>query len=172
MEDPPITIRKYSGFEMKRSLVHFERARLSRTTSRHEKLTLPSKPIRKTPEPSLLRCPMDFQGPGTSFRMGREPMGIDILTEIPGVEFDAAWSRRIEAVPDGETGLRGNVISRDGLAGAKRAAGRLRTSQAYRLYFRKTSRTRSCGRAITLCSLYPVMVVAPTIAFTIASSVA
>lgn len=66
----------------------------------------------------------DFEEPGPFFRMGREPMGIDILTSIPGVEFDAAWSRRIEAVLDEETGLRGAVISREDLLAAKRAAGR------------------------------------------------
>src|ERR1035438_5045544 len=31
----------------------------------------------------------DFAEPGPLFRMGREPVGVDILTAIPGVEFDA-----------------------------------------------------------------------------------
>jgi hypothetical protein len=56
--------------------------------------------------------------------MGREPIGVDILTAIPGVEFDTAWSRRVEAVFDEETNLRANVISREDLLAAKRAAGR------------------------------------------------
>jgi hypothetical protein len=30
--------------------------------------------------------------------MGREPAGVDILTAVPGVEFEAAWSCRIEDV--------------------------------------------------------------------------
>jgi hypothetical protein len=38
----------------------------------------------------------DFEEPGPFFRIGREPVGIDILTAVPGVEFDTAWSRRIE----------------------------------------------------------------------------
>ena len=32
----------------------------------------------------------DFAEPGPFFRMGRDPVGVDILTAIPGVEFDAA----------------------------------------------------------------------------------
>jgi hypothetical protein len=68
--------------------------------------------------------PADFQEPGPFFRMGREPVGVDILTAVPGVEFDAAWARRIEAVFDEETGLRATCISREDLLSSKRAAGR------------------------------------------------
>ena len=66
----------------------------------------------------------DFAEPGPFFRMGREPVGVDILTAIPGVEFDAAWSRRVEEVFDAGTNLRANFISREDLLAAKRAAGR------------------------------------------------
>src|SRR5580658_10949711 len=66
----------------------------------------------------------DFEVPGPFFRMGREPVGVDILTTIPGIEFDDAWSRRVEPVLDEETNLRGAVISREDLLVAKRAAGR------------------------------------------------
>ena len=66
----------------------------------------------------------DFAEPGPFFRIGREPVGVDILTAIPGVDFDAAWARRVEAVFDEETGLRANCISREDLLTAKRAAGR------------------------------------------------
>jgi hypothetical protein len=66
----------------------------------------------------------DFEEPGPFFRMGREPAGVDILTALPGVEFDAAWSRRIEDVFHEETRLRTNFISREDLLAAKRAAGR------------------------------------------------
>src|SRR5271166_4822959 len=38
--------------------------------------------------------PADFAEPGQFFRMGRAPVGVDILTAIPGVEFDTAWPRR------------------------------------------------------------------------------
>src|SRR5215469_4280545 len=34
----------------------------------------------------------DFAEPGPFFRIGREPVGIDILTSIPGVEFESMWS--------------------------------------------------------------------------------
>src|SRR5271166_3987167 len=40
--------------------------------------------------------PADFAEPGPFFRMGREPVAVDILTEISGVDFDAAWERRVE----------------------------------------------------------------------------
>jgi Nucleotidyl transferase of unknown function (DUF2204) len=69
-------------------------------------------------------APADFEVPGPFFRIGREPVGIDILTAIPGVEFEGAWSRRVEAVLDEETGLRAAVISREDLLIAKQAAGR------------------------------------------------
>lgn len=68
--------------------------------------------------------PADFAQPGPFFRMGREPVAIDILTAIPGVEFDAAWERRIEAVCDEEANVRAWFISREDLLAAKRAAGR------------------------------------------------
>jgi hypothetical protein len=66
----------------------------------------------------------DFEVPGPFFRIGREPVGVDILTAIPGIEFDAAWPRRIEDVFDEESNLRANFISREDLLTAKRAAGR------------------------------------------------
>ena len=44
--------------------------------------------------------PADFAESGPFFRMGREPVGVDILTVIPGVEFDVAWLRRVEDVVD------------------------------------------------------------------------
>jgi hypothetical protein len=56
--------------------------------------------------------------------MGREPLAVDILTEIPGVEFDAAWERRAEDIVDAASGLTANFISREDLMAAKRAAGR------------------------------------------------
>jgi hypothetical protein len=67
--------------------------------------------------------PADFAQPGPFFRMGREPVGVDILTAIPGVEFDAVWSRRVEEVFDEETNLRVNFISREDLLVGRRASG-------------------------------------------------
>jgi hypothetical protein len=58
---------------------------------------------------------------GAGFMMGRPPSRIDILTQIAGLDFGAAWSRRIirqfgaHECP---------VISMDDLIINKRAAGR------------------------------------------------
>ncbi len=53
-----------------------------------------------------------------------QPRGFDILPDIPGVDFDAAWERRVETVIDPTSGLRANFISADDLIAAKLAAGR------------------------------------------------
>jgi hypothetical protein len=66
----------------------------------------------------------DFAECGPFFHMGREPVAVDILTELPGVEFDAAWERRVEGVVDLASGLKGSLISREDLVTAKLAAGR------------------------------------------------
>ena len=68
--------------------------------------------------------PADFAEPGPFFRMGREPVGVDILTTIAGVEFDEAWPGRIEAIVDSASGLKASFISRQDLIAAKLAAGR------------------------------------------------
>jgi hypothetical protein len=67
----------------------------------------------------------DFAEPGPFLRMGREPVGVDILTAIPGVEFDGAWERRVEAIVDPASGLKVNFISREDLIAGKLASGRL-----------------------------------------------
>jgi hypothetical protein len=66
----------------------------------------------------------DFAEPGPFFRMGREPVGVDILTAIPGVDFEGAWERRVEDVIDAKTGLKAFFISSGDLIAAKLAAGR------------------------------------------------
>jgi hypothetical protein len=66
----------------------------------------------------------DFMDTGSFFRLGHEPISIDILTEIPGVDFDGAWERRLERVADVTSGLKANFISRDDLISAKLASGR------------------------------------------------
>jgi hypothetical protein len=68
----------------------------------------------------------DLRNPQEFLRFGREPMAVDILPAIDGVDFDAAWERRVEGVIDPESGLTGFFISRDDLIASKRAAGRLR----------------------------------------------
>jgi hypothetical protein len=54
----------------------------------------------------------DFAEPGPFFRMGHAPVGVDILTKIPGIEFDAAWPHRVEDVIDEKTGLKATFIFR------------------------------------------------------------
>jgi hypothetical protein len=66
----------------------------------------------------------DFAQPGQFFRMGRAPVAVDILTETPGVDFNAAWQRRVEAVVDAVSGLKASFLSRDDLIAAKLASGR------------------------------------------------
>jgi hypothetical protein len=63
----------------------------------------------------------DFASKGTGFRMGSPPYRIELLTEISGVEFEAAWPRREEHDLDG---VRCHVIAREDLVANKRSAGR------------------------------------------------
>lgn len=67
---------------------------------------------------------MTLRNRGPFFHMGREPVAVYVMTEIPGVDFDAAWERRMEDVVDSTSGLKAFFISRDDLIGAKLAAGR------------------------------------------------
>lgn len=54
---------------------------------------------------------------------GTPPARVDLLRTIPGVEFLAAWHRRVDVDWEGVTV---HVIGRDDLIAAKRAAGRER----------------------------------------------
>lgn len=56
-------------------------------------------------------------------RMGRVPSAVDVMTEIPALDFDTAWSRRVEGVID-PSGLKTNFLSRDDLITTKLASGR------------------------------------------------
>ena len=68
--------------------------------------------------------PEDFTDRNSFFRFGREPRGFDILPSIPGVDFDAAWEKRVETVVDPASGLKANFISADDLIASKLASGR------------------------------------------------
>jgi len=68
--------------------------------------------------------PEEFADRHSFFRFGRDPRGFDILPDLPGVDFDAAWERRVEGVIDAESGLTAFFISKDDLIAAKLAAGR------------------------------------------------
>jgi hypothetical protein len=54
-------------------------------------------------------------------QLGYPPCRIDILTEIDGVLFEAAWARRLEVEIDGR---HVPIIGRDDLIANKRASGR------------------------------------------------
>ena len=56
--------------------------------------------------------------------MGVPPYAIDVLPEIPGVSFEAAWKNRSTQSIDEASGLTAHFISRDDLIAAKLAAGR------------------------------------------------
>ena len=68
--------------------------------------------------------PEDFADRSSFFRFGRDPRGFDILPDLPGVDFDAAWERRVEGVIDTKSGLKAFFISKDDLIAAKLASGR------------------------------------------------
>lgn len=68
----------------------------------------------------------DLADPRKFIRFGREPIAIDILPCIDGVEFEAAWARRVEGVIDQKSGLTAFFISKVDLIASKIAAGRMR----------------------------------------------
>jgi len=70
--------------------------------------------------------PEDFTDRGSFFRFGRDPHGFDILPDIPGVDFDNAWERKVEGVIDAVAGLNAFFISKEDLIAAKLASGRAR----------------------------------------------
>ena len=61
-----------------------------------------------------------LENPRTLLVLGREPFRIDILTDIPGVTFDEAWSSRIHVTIDGVTLA---IIGKAQLINNKRAVG-------------------------------------------------
>jgi hypothetical protein len=63
----------------------------------------------------------DLQKPEIIYQMGVEPIRIDVLTVIDGVNFDEAWNDRIKALLDDQPVW---VISREHLIKNKKAAGR------------------------------------------------
>ena len=64
----------------------------------------------------------DFAEPDNFFRMGAPPVMVDIMPKITGVEFEEAWSRRVDVQIDDDLSV--PFISRQDLLVAKLAAGR------------------------------------------------
>lgn len=76
--------------------------------------------------PIHLVSPRDFESPDFVFYFGVPPWRVDILTSIPGVEFDEAYERRtVDSLGD----YQANFISKDDLISAKRASGRVQDLQ-------------------------------------------
>lgn len=65
--------------------------------------------------------PADFQADDRVIQLGRAPNRVDLLTRLYGVDFAAAWERRIAADLDGAPVW---IISRADLIRNKRATGR------------------------------------------------
>lgn len=65
----------------------------------------------------------ELSRPGIVYQIGLPPLRIDVLTTIDGVEFPAAWRKRISADFDG---VEVPVISRSDFIANKRATGRLK----------------------------------------------
>lgn len=64
----------------------------------------------------------DLATPGTIFQIGVDPLRIDILTRIDGLEFAEAWKSRVST---SFGGVKTAVLSRADLIRNKRASGRL-----------------------------------------------
>ncbi len=64
----------------------------------------------------------DLTGPGLIFQIGVEPVRIDVITAIDGVQFDEAWPARFHATL---ADLPVPVLSRHHLVVNKKATGRL-----------------------------------------------
>lgn len=65
----------------------------------------------------------EFMEPDMVFQLGISPNRIDLLTDLSGVSFDEAWSRRVMIQLYGMTIP---VIGRDDFIANKRATGRLK----------------------------------------------
>jgi len=63
----------------------------------------------------------DFNVPGTIVQLGVAPTRIDILTRVAGLDFESAWTSRIEASYGDQKVF---VVSRADLIASKRAASR------------------------------------------------
>ena len=84
--------------------------------------------------------PRDLSTPGVVFQIGVPPLRIDVLTQISGVEFAAAWPRRVHAL---FADVAVAVIGRDDFITNKRATGRLKDLvDAERLERRRPARKR------------------------------
>lgn len=68
----------------------------------------------------------DLADPRKFIRFGREPVAVDILPGVDGVNFEEAWERRVEGMIDPKTGQKAFFVSKRDLIASKVAAGRVR----------------------------------------------
>lgn len=71
--------------------------------------------------------PGDFTEPDTFFQIGVEPVRIDIMTSVPGLDFQAAWARKLVVDFGGESAP---VLCREDALESEIAAGRVRDFRA------------------------------------------
>ena len=63
----------------------------------------------------------DFSAPGYFYQMGNPPLRLDVMMDIPGGDFEAAWAHR-NTINLGGTAV--HFIGRDDLIAVKMASGR------------------------------------------------
>jgi hypothetical protein len=78
--------------------------------------------------------PQDFTEPEIFFQIGVDPVRVDIMTSVLGLEFETAWSRKI-GVDFG--GVQAPVLCREDILTAKIASGRERDRRDARQLRRK-----------------------------------
>lgn len=67
--------------------------------------------------------PSDFTEPEVFFQIGVEPVRVDIMTSVPGLDFNPAWDQKLAVDFGGETAP---VLSRADLLAPKKATSRVR----------------------------------------------
>jgi predicted nucleotidyltransferase len=70
--------------------------------------------------------PGDFTEPEVSFQIGMDPVRIDIMTSVSGLDFALAWERKVKVDFGGESAP---VLCRKDVLQSKIAAGRIRDRQ-------------------------------------------
>jgi len=73
--------------------------------------------------PTVDVTPDDFTEPETFFQIGIDPVRVDIMTSVAGLDFETAWSRRITV---DFSDVPAPVLCRADILAAKIASGRLR----------------------------------------------
>ena len=67
--------------------------------------------------------PRDFTEPEVFFQIGVDPVRVDIMTSVSGLDFETAWNRKIEV---DFAGVGAPVLCREDVLTAKMASGRAR----------------------------------------------